>query len=77
MKCLSELVGLDDGGRLHLKLVDVLVEGTNGFVEQELSYQGDGLYSMSSSDDSDKTLKWKFIDGEWFMGEDDPDEDCE
>ena len=69
--------GLDDGGRLHLKLVDVLVEGTNGFVEQELSYQGDVLYSMSSSDDSDNTLKWKFIDGEWFMGEDDPDEDCE
>ena len=71
------VLGLDDDGTFDFRVVAVRVEGIEGRVAAEILYKGDVLVAASGFENPEDMLAWKFIDGEWFMSMDDPDEDCD
>ena len=73
--------GLNIGrdGTIVIRTGYVRVGGTDGYATLEIdALNSDGGYVVQNlvPDSQDDDPIWTFIDGEWFLSDDDPDEDC-
>ena len=64
MAMAKEMMGIDEDGKLELRVTAVTVDGLNGTVTAEALYKGEPL-DFFDSDDLEPEL-WAFIDGQWW-----------
>ena len=57
----KEMLGIDEDGKLELRVTAVTVDGLNGTVAAEAFYKGEPLDFF----DSLEPEPWAFIDGQW------------
>jgi hypothetical protein len=73
---LKEVLGADMNLTLVVETNGVAIAGTDGYVTLELNaFASDGQGVIENLVNDDAQL-WRFIDGEWFIGEDVPDGFC-
>ena len=75
----KEGLGIGHDGTIIIRHGYVRVEGTDGYATLEIdALNSDGGYVVENlvPDSQDDDPSWTFIDGEWFLSDDDPDEDC-
>ena len=61
MAMAKEMMGIDEDGKLELRVTAVTVDGLNGTVASEAFYKGEPLDFF----DSLEPEPWAFIDGQW------------
>jgi hypothetical protein len=71
MAMAKEMMGIDEDGKLELRITAVTVDGLNGTVTAEALYKGEPV-DFFDSDDLEPEL-WAFIDGQWRYVD---DEEC-
>ena len=72
MAMAKEMMGIDEDGKLELRVTAVTVDGLNGTVAGEIHYKGDPL-DFGDTDDEGSASLWTFIDGQWLYVD---DEEC-
>ena len=73
---LQELFGVASGLTLVVETNSVAITGTDAYVPLELdAFTSDGQHVIENLV-NDSAQAWIFKDGEWFIGEDIPDEFC-
>ena len=71
MAMAKEMMGIDEDGKLELRVTAVTVDGLNGSVTLEWLYKGEPLDFFDSGDE--QAVQWAFIDGQWRYVD---DEEC-
>ena len=69
MAMAKEMMGIDEDGKLELRVTAVTVDGLNGTSTAEALYKGEPVDFLADL----KPELWAFIDGQWYG---DDDEEC-
>ena len=62
MAMAKEMMGIDEDGKLELRVTAVTVDGLNGSATGEMLYKGEPFISFGE--------QWEFIDGQWYLDDD-------
>ena len=73
---LKEVLGAGMGLTIVVETNGVAIAGTDGYVTLELDVFASDGQGVIENLVNDNAQLWKFIDGEWFIGEDVPDGFC-